>query len=272
MKTLSSFFLFFLLPAFLFAGEIRMNVYHESIEGGANIFADNNEYCAVSLMISYELNNMQSSEPNNKVFVIPPRTIKFSISNLKLINPHASFKFRYTYKTNYGDITQTSFEKNFSYQLPYPKGKSYKVFQGYNGQQTHQGVNALDFSLTEGSNIAAVRDGIVVKVVQNNNVHCIQPECAKLNNYILIVHNDGTFANYAHIQQNGAKVQEGDSVLQGQIIALSGNVGRTDGPHLHLEIFLQKLDNRTSLPTFFLTGSGTKKEILKEGNSYSRDY
>jgi murein DD-endopeptidase MepM/ murein hydrolase activator NlpD len=269
---LSTLLVFVLFPSLLFAGEIRMSLYHESFEGGYHIFADNNEFCPVSVTVSFELTNMQTSLPEHKIIIIPARTTKLLIADLKVADPHAAYKFRYNYKTNYGNAEQTSFEKDYAYQLPFPKGASYKVFQGYYGKQTHQGIDALDFSLNEGSSITAVRSGVVVRVVETNNAHCIAPECAKLNNYILIYHSDGTFASYAHIQQNGARVAEGDSVKQGQLIGLSGDVGRTDGPHLHLEIFLQALEKRTSLPTYFLTGDGKSKEYLKEGSSYLRNY
>lgn len=272
MKTLFALIFTILFSPFNnFAGDFRSHVYHENFDGGVYVFADNDEYCPVSILITFELANMESTEGNNKVFLIPARTKRFFIADLKVLDTHAAYKLRYSTRTQYGNAEQTNFDKDIVYWLPYKTGSTYKLFQGYNGKQTHQGINALDFSLTEGNEIHAARKGVVVKVVQQNSKHCSQPECAKLNNFILIYHEDGTFASYAHLQQNGAQVIEGDIVNQGQLIALSGNVGRTDGPHLHFEVFLQQLEKRTTIQTYFLTTEG-KKEVLKEGSEYTKNY
>ena len=123
-----------------------------------------------------------------------------------------------------------------------------------------------------GDVITAVRDGVVVETVDSNTQNCPQRECMKYNNYVRIYHADGTFAEYSHIQKNGAKVKAGDRVKAGDTIALSGNTGWSDGPHLHVVIFLQYLDERRTLRTKFRTRKGEKTEYLKEGLSYSRDY
>lgn len=53
-------------------------------------------------------------------------------------------------------------------------------------------------------------------------------------NYILIDHGYGIFSGYAHLSQ--VNVERGQSIEKGQIIGLSGNTGRSSGPHLHWEI------------------------------------
>ena len=51
-----------------------------------------------------------------------------------------------------------------------------------------------------------------------------------------ILHDDGTFALYAHLNWNSIRVNPGDRVQAGQYIADSGNTGFSSGPHLHFAV------------------------------------
>lgn len=53
-------------------------------------------------------------------------------------------------------------------------------------------------------------------------------------NYIDIEFEDGTVSRYGHLSSISATV--GQKVAPGDVVALSGNTGRSTGPHLHLEI------------------------------------
>lgn len=53
-------------------------------------------------------------------------------------------------------------------------------------------------------------------------------------NYVMLDHGWGIYSGYAHFSQ--LNVERGQTVAAGQIIGLSGNTGRSIGPHLHWEI------------------------------------
>lgn len=160
-------------------------------------------------------------------------------------------------------------DNNHIYELPYPTGKAYKIDQGYNGNSTHQGKYALDFHMDEGTEISAIRNGLVVEAIESNKKGCPEDYCAQYNNYILILHDDGTFADYSHLQKNGALVKPGEKVKAGQIIGLSGKTGIASGPHLHLEVYTMSWEGQQSIPVKYQVKG---KAILPvEGMSYLKD-
>lgn len=52
--------------------------------------------------------------------------------------------------------------------------------------------------------------------------------------YVVIYHGPGNTTLYAHMSQR--MVSEGDVVVQGQVIGITGSTGIANGPHLHYEI------------------------------------
>ncbi|MDN3611792.1 peptidoglycan DD-metalloendopeptidase family protein [Vibrio ostreicida] len=53
--------------------------------------------------------------------------------------------------------------------------------------------------------------------------------------YIVVAHPNGLKTRYLHLSKRF--VSKGESVMQGQSLGLSGNSGRTTGPHLHFELW-----------------------------------
>ncbi len=214
---------------------------------------------------------MSSSNGNHKIFVIPARTKGYVISTLKLIK-NGRYGYKSKNRSNYGNHLEETQDRSYIYNLPFAKGKTFKISQGYNGQRTHQNQKALDFSMPIGTDIYAAREGVVIKVVDTNTKTCYEKECAKFNNFILIYHKDGTFSNYAHINTNSALVKPGDKVEKGQLIAKSGNIGWSSGPHLHFVVFNQKMGKRETLKTKFKINEGGEPVFLKEKGTYLINY
>ena len=65
----------------------------------------------------------------------------------------------------------------------------------------------------------------------NDGVVVLAKERYLSGNSVMIDHGEGVYSVYFHLES--FKVKVGDVVKQGQIIALSGNTGRSSGAHLH---------------------------------------
>lgn len=167
------------------------------------------------------------------------------------------------------------YDRNYAYDLPYKKGKFFKVIQGYDGNFTHYNTNAIDFEMPEGTEVLAARDGIVVQVIQNNNKGCPSEKCAQYGNYISILHSDKTRAEYWHIKHKGSVVQVGNKVKKGDLIGYSGNTGWSYGSHLHFVCYSPSymgMKKEETVKTLFKTGDGNRIEYLYEGTNYFRKY
>ncbi len=122
--------------------------------------------------------------------------------------------------------------------MPFQIGYATRSVQTFHGIFSHNGaaVYAVDFVAAPGTPVAAVRGGRVQALRLDSNMGCATSSCARDANYLIIDHGDGTVARYWHLQQNGVLVGLGDTVCQGQKVALTGNTGWSTGPHLHIEV------------------------------------
>lgn len=98
--------------------------------------------------------------------------------------------------------------------------------------------NGIDIACNAGSEVSAAGDGVVTKAGWES----------VYGRAIVIDHGYGLETMYGHNAR--LMVQEGDQVYKGQVIALSGNSGRSTGPHLHftLKRYGQAIDPLVYLP------------------------
>ncbi|MFZ0835542.1 MAG: M23 family metallopeptidase [Mycobacterium sp.] len=93
-----------------------------------------------------------------------------------------------------------------------------------------------------GAGVHAVADGTVVAVVDNlaEQVPGASPADLPLEQYagnrVIQDIGGGNFVLYAHLQTGSVKVEAGDRLTTGQMLAAVGNTGNTDAPHLHFQL------------------------------------
>jgi murein DD-endopeptidase MepM/ murein hydrolase activator NlpD len=150
-------------------------------------------------------------------------------------------------------------DSSFVYALPYASNTSHRLVQGYFGHFSHKERAALDFKMKRGTKILATRDGVVVRVKQDGNKGGWNKKYRPYGNNVVIQHADGSRAGYWHLQFNGSLVKVGDSVKEGQAIALSGKTGYAALPHLHFLVWtFNGRGEWQQVPTRFQTSKGIK--------------
>jgi len=182
------------------------------------------------------------SELKDSVFIIPA----VGFENKPLLG----------FTIRFGDFSKKIEKKPIA--LPFPKGKTSKIIQGYMGSFSHkdeQSRYAIDFAFSIGDTVCSVADGYVVGVVQTSKTSGRSEKYINDANYITLYHPDtGLFTQYVHLAHQGAVVQIGDEVKKGQPIGFIGMSGFTTSPHLHFSVLMPMGDDWVSTPISFEKG------------------
>ena len=149
----------------------------------------------------------------------------------------------------------------------WPVDTKYGISNPYNKETGHNGV---DFPAPIGSNVYAVAGGTVIVATDygctgshyevangwcQHGDNCLakinKPPYGSYANWIIIDHENGTYSLYAHLQTGSFQVAVGSRVEQGQLIARSGNAGKTksrtsNGAHLHFELRVSKTSDKNA--------------------------
>jgi len=150
-------------------------------------------------------------------------------------------------------------DTSYVYSLPFETNRSHLLVQGYFGPFSHKERAALDFKMKRGTKILAARDGVVTRVKEDGEKGGWNRKYRREGNNIIIQHSDNSRSGYWHLQKNGALVNVGDTVKQGQVIGLSGKTGYSAFPHLHFIVW--KFDSKGNWQqgaTRFKTKKGIK--------------
>jgi len=126
------------------------------------------------------------------------------------------------------DINGNSFSKSI---LSSPLRGKHKITSGF-GYRSHPIFghrmlhSGVDFGTKVGTPVYAAGDGTIEKVGRFGGY----------GNYIQIKHDDTWSTAYAHLSAFARGVSQWKRVKKGNLIAYTGNSGRSTGPHLHFEL------------------------------------
>lgn len=170
------------------------------------------------------------------------------------------------------------------YLLPYSSNKrDIKVSQGNlsSGPSHLPGTidsHAFDFDLVRSDPVLAARGGRVHGLVDGNTECGLQDDKIDKANYVIIDHEDGTYAIYKHLLIGVEEFVEVDQIVdQGQQIGEVGNTGYTDcekseggGHHLHFAVLQTPEPDAQSFGACFsdVPGDG----VPQEGNFYTSSH
>jgi len=205
-------------------------------------------------------------------FVVPARSELFLMEFTALedaARPRVAYRFQYLL----GDPA-AEHRPPRPYRAPFAVARTHPVSQAYPYAITHDSLDtayAVDIAMPVGTDIYAARAGVVIDVASTNFRAGLDPTQQGADaNIVRILHDDGTYALYAHLNWNGIRVRPGDRVERGEYIADSGNTGFSTGPHLHF-VVLRNADLRVeSVPVTFEgpDGSAVVPEMGKDLTAY----
>lgn len=123
------------------------------------------------------------------------------------------------------------------YRVPFDPVVPRLVSQGPGEGRTHVGDehHAVDFLMPEGTEVRAARAGRVGRVVDGFREGGLEERFKGRGNLVMVLHDDGTFASYLHLQP-GIPVRQGQRVRQGEVLGRTGLTGYMQGPHLHFVV------------------------------------
>ncbi len=210
------------------------------------------------ITLSAELHNMRSS-------VALPVTVDIKgksevlLAEFTPINPMQRWTYQTHYKWQIGGRL-AKIPAPYLYRLPF-EGDS-RVIQAAHGALSHQigtpSEEAIDFEIPVGTKVRAARAGEVVAYRNDCTGGTFDSKSFYQNNYVIIRHDDGTYAKYLYLKQDGVLVKIGERVNEGQTIALSGITGERATPHLHFAVFyVVDATKDRSIPVTFKNAQGT---------------
>ncbi len=214
-------------------GDIVGSFYHAALELGLSEQETGN----IANLFKGKLNFSRDIREGDRFQVIRKiQILDGRMTGQKHIEAVRIFSNRYKYSAflfedgNYYDESGESLGRAFQ---RYPFKGHHRISSPFNLARRHPITKrvsphkGVDFGMSVGTPVYATGDGVVTRVKNHRYA----------GKYIEIKHDGRYLTRYMHLSR--IVVRRGQTVHRGQRIALSGNTGRSTGPHLHYELHIK---------------------------------
>lgn len=236
LKILFSIFLTFFGLTGLFA-QITIETEQDS-DRNVLFYAINPTKIPYSVVINFsQLQNMTTSGGGNVTAIASPGRSK--VATLKPTLAGQGTNYRYGYSFAKGNVYgKTKFDP--VYLIPVSEGTEVKAILNNNisktlkkeeGYETYVGVS---FIFDKPTSIVAPRKGVIAEMKMDYTTEKENLNFSADENYIEIYHEDGTITKLMVFKAGSEKVEVGDLVLPGQVLAESGGENYQQGPHIRI--------------------------------------
>ncbi len=137
-----------------------------------------------------------------------------------------------------GEVSEEQWARLYAAGLQYPFSSTQPVSSNFGPRpefrvgEFHKGK---DYAAPSGTPILALGSGTVYAAGNSGG----------MGNYVMITHGNGITSIYMHASSNA--VSSGQSVSAGEVIAYVGSTGDSTGPHLHLQVEIDRIAVNPSL-------------------------
>jgi murein DD-endopeptidase MepM/ murein hydrolase activator NlpD len=228
-----------------------MGVQARSIEGGVALVAVNGCACTVEFAVKAAT---PTGERTGRAIV--PAKSERVLLELEAADGPSTIRFEYGYFVGEPGAQHRPPQP---YRAPFAAARRFVVTQAPPDVITHvgpSGRNAIDIEIPVGTAVHAARAGVVIDVAARHFRSGLSTQNLDDANFVQIMHDDGTYAIYAHLQLDTVRVRVGQRVARGEYIASSGNTGYSSGPHLHFVVLRNAGMRSESVPVTFTGPAG----------------
>ncbi|PJJ60507.1 M23 family metallopeptidase [Hymenobacter chitinivorans] len=223
-------------------------------DGSTVLVATNRGFAPCTIFLEAELLHMTSDVALPAKIVVFPSPKPQVIAHFTPQEQYLTRTYTYWYGAQLGICNGKKPDTTFIYRLPLPTGTTSTILQARTVDSTYSKPwsHAVIFRLPENTPVCAARAGVVTDVRQDSDKSGGRGRRYDAN-MIVVFHDDGTYAVYTHFRQNGAAVQAGQRVNEGDVLGFSGNTGWVKEPCLGFNVQYSAEPDPRMVPTLFQT-------------------